>query len=124
MTIDFSEGNGTIRFYGPVPTGTSFYGVFRSEYSNRDLLFSSETPKQRLPLTKGDVEKDWYELEWTNGDNRLLDVAGYYSLKVYGESDKLWTTTLVKVVCSTGISDTVYTTTNAKERNEQIVYYR
>lgn len=124
MTIDFSEGNGTIRFYGSQPVGTSFYGVFRSEYSNRDLLFSSETPKARLPLTKGQVEKDWYELEWTNGDNRLLDVAGYYSLKVYNQDDTLWTTTLVKVVNAAGISETVYTTTNAKERNEQIVYYR
>ena len=69
MTIDFSEGNGSIRFYGPVPTGTSFYGAGALQIS-------------------------------------------------------LWTTTLVKVVNAAGISETVYTTTNAKERNEQIVYYR
>lgn len=121
MTIDFSNGNGTLYFYRIKPTGSSFYVKLRSKYNNKLLKVKSASPVHQLALSSFATGTDWFSGNWSNTFNREKDIAGYYNLEFYAD-DVLQFTELVKVVNDAGIVDTPYISTN--ETNEQTVYFR
>lgn len=124
MTIDFNPPTGKLYFQGTKPSATSWHATFTSEYSNKDIEFAATgVDKFQLALTTDETESNWFSFSWSNSYNRSLDIAGYYNLTLVGDDVKQLTR-LIKVVNSSGVSQTIYTSTTARENNEQTVYYR
>lgn len=124
MTIDFSQGTGKLYFQGTKPSATKWYVEFDSEYSNTKLAFAdSGNDRFQLSLVTDETETNWYSFTWVSSYNRNRDIAGYYNMTLFGDDSRQFDR-LVKVNNDQGIVDTVYTTTSAKENNEQIVYFR
>lgn len=124
MTIDFSQGTGKLYFQGTKPSATTWYVEFESEYSNTKLAFAdSGDDRFQLSLTTDETETNWFSLQWINTYNRTRDIAGFYTMTLYGDDSRRFDR-LVKVNNDQGIQDTIYTTTAAKEQNQQTVYFR
>lgn len=124
MTIDFSSGNGTMFFYRAKPAGDRPAFKLKGKYSNKYLVMSTNAPIDTIEFDSTDSGTGWFSATWTTAYNRFLDVAGYYNLEYYTDST-LRFTQLVKVVNNAiAEEETVYTTTAAKEANEQTVYFR
>ena len=131
MTIDFTPDTSTIHFYGVLPT-FSVYGMkLKGRYSNDYYSFVTLSPSAKtaiIELTAVQTSTTYYALSWNISSYEILDVAGYYTLELYGgptleTATDLISSNLVKVIKDDAITDTILTS-NDNENNEQVIYYR
>ena len=121
MTIDLGQTSGVLYFQGSRPSHLVFVAKLKGRYSNEYLEFASGD--YELSLTDRDNKTNWYSFDWSNSYNTTKDVAGYYLLELIGDG-QLKSTTLVKVINTTGIEADIVFTSPDNENNEQIIYFR